>query len=107
MKYGNKLRLCGGGGILLGRSVCCIYVAAHAYTARWRTERGPATLLPGNLEVPSGRIQPERFERADGMATFGVTPRAVYPAIRSRQAPYSSVADNPHRTADDLRGDLV
>lgn len=47
------------------------------------------------------------YEHAYGVATFGAKPNAVYPAVRSVQEPYSTVADNPKRTAADLWGDLV
>ena len=67
----------------------------------------PTNLLPGNLDLFRRRIQPPLLEHAYGVFTFGAKPRAICHAIRSRQDPYSSVADNPQRTAADLRGDLV
>ena len=84
-----------------------MYRAAHAYTSRWRVQRCPTALLPGALGIFRSRIHPCLFDRAYNVAKFGVRPRAVYPAIRANQKPYSSVADNPLRTAADLWDDIV
>ena len=100
----NRIAACGDLFIL---SVGCMYKSAHCYTSEWRSARAPTTLLPGCLDIFCGRVQPELLEYIGDVATYGVRPKSLYPPVRNEQQPYSSVRDNPIRTAQDLWGDVV
>ena len=94
-------------GILSFLAMGCLYMAAHLYVAYWRANRSPTTLTPEGLEVFAGRVDPNLLGFANDMAVYGVKPMSAYLAVRSPQAPYSSIMDNPERTCEDLWGGLV
>ena len=88
-------------------SVGCMYGAARGYISAWGSTRAPTTLLPGNLEMFAGRVQPELLSYVRDVAAYGVRPMATSPPVRSAQLPYSGVRDNTDRTANDMWEDLV
>ena len=64
-------------------------------------------IVSGNLETFRGRVQPELLEYVEKVDIYGVKPKATLPPIRNEQQPYSSVRDNPERTAGDSREDVT
>ena len=69
-----------------------VFVASHAYLARWRATREPTTMTPGGLKVFQGLVEEELLDYAMDMATFGVKPKGHYPpgsdaaaSLRERQ----------------------
>ena len=84
-----------------------VFVASHAYLARWRATREPTTMTPGGLKVFQGLVEEELLDYAMDMATFGVKPKGNYPPVRTRQQAYASANDDPTATASELWSDLV
>lgn len=59
------------------------------------------------LRVFQGLVDDQVYQYASDIATKGDKPLADRPPLRSRQQPYSTIKDNPERTALELWEDLV
>ena len=84
-----------------------VFLASHAYMARWRATREPTTMAPAGLKVFQGLVGDEIFDYAMDMATFGVKPKGHYPPVRARQQAYAIANDDPTTTASELWSDIV
>lgn len=88
-------------GDILAATVC-VCSGAHAYTFRSRRCRKPTALNPAGAHLFEGYAEQRVYDNARNLSTKGVLPLADQPPVRSRQKPYSTVQDNPERTAMDL-----